>query len=206
MARGRAKRAGWRWVAAIPFPGALPIKGHYYFHFNPIFDDTLSPYHSYQAFEQEDLGSSLVEYSVIANAVAKVTSTQEIVATYQADLYGRILEYDNADSSPYLMLDEGPEHPFYYGPALYSGAHTYMAAISGAQSENDEEEGVQTTMFVLKDDAKILELNVEDLCTDFPDAAPYCPSAKARPLDSPLLLNNKPTAASGEQMEAWFLL
>ncbi|MBK8480770.1 MAG: hypothetical protein IPL40_06305 [Proteobacteria bacterium] len=173
-------------------------------------------------------GAAVNDYAVLADTVAvtKVPGDRDVIATYQADLAGRITRFDRAHLlSVVSVLDAtdqaGPQHPFYFAPAaLYRDDinRVSFAGNSGALHENDYSwtMGFETRLFLRTEDAGTVDpvadnftCAVSDLC----NAACYgggttpgscsAPSNRALPISSPLLVRNQ---SNGDRIEAFYAL
>ncbi|MBK8480999.1 MAG: VWA domain-containing protein [Proteobacteria bacterium] len=190
------------------YPPLLPApanQGNYYFHFAPLRPTSGAAYTSYDPPTLHSAGAPLVDYAVIADTAGLVDSQHIGVATYQADLLGRVTKYPlGAATGRSDVIAAGAEHPFYYSPAVYEdGAGTYLVAVSGSAAEQVEQAGVEGKVYVLKNDAAFLSFALADICTQFGAAAPNCPSTRARPVAAPLMVKNDPGNAPA-RMEMFF--
>ena len=215
-ARGRA--------AGGSGPAANPAEGEYYAFWNDAEPVAGWDTSSFKA-DQHTVSSPQVDFSVVANGVAVrlPTGDCECLATYQASLNGKIERYeegkaDKRASAP--MIDGGTANPFFFSPAAYyrndGSDRVTIAAASGAFQANDSfitTGSFKTTLYMRSEtDGSVLTdddftCDVDQLCSSSCyHTAPVCPdgipSAKARPVASPLLLDNKATG----MIEAFYLL
>ncbi|MBK6846187.1 MAG: hypothetical protein IPG96_01100 [Proteobacteria bacterium] len=188
-----------------PMSSGPANQGNYYFHFAPLRPTSGSAYTTFDPPTLHAPGSPLVDYAVIADT-AGLTDTQHVgIATYQADLLGRVTKYPlGAATGSTDVITAGAQHPFYYSPAVYDDpAGRYLVAVSGSAAELVEQPGVEGKVYVLKNDAAFLSFALADICTQFGAAAPNCPSTRARPVAAPLLVKNDPGNAT-PRMEMFF--
>lgn len=173
-------------------------------------------------------GAAVNDYAVLADTVAvtKSPGDRDVIATYQADLAGRITRFDRARLAAVATLldatdQAGPQHPFYFAPAaLYRDDlnNVSLASASGALQENDYSwnPGFESRLFLRTESGATVDpvadrftCAVSDLCT----AACYSggalpaacspPSARALPVGSPILVRNQSNA---NRLEAFYAL
>ncbi len=175
--------------------------------------------------DQHSSSGAQVDFAVVANGVAirEPDGHRHVLATYQGSLNGKIVRYDKGENgSSVEILDGGTSNPFFFSPAAYhrndGSEKVTLAAASGAYQANDAfiNGSFKTTLYLRSEDGgSVLTGVLNDEFTCSVDqicsaacylTAPVCldgfPSDKARPVASPLLLDNK---ASG-LIEAFYLL
>ncbi|MCA9666149.1 MAG: hypothetical protein KC503_11200, partial [Myxococcales bacterium] len=195
---GTTQKAHMALGSGYPVSSSPPAgQGQYYFHFGDVFSASV-PYAAFDTPVQHTNPGALVDYAVIAGTAAAVDGNNIGDATYQADLGGSVVRYPlGGASGKTTIISAGVSHPFYYGPAvLKTSSATYLAAVSGSAAERNEASGVESKIFVMKDNSSLLSLAVGDLCTQFSGVTTNCPSTRARPVGSPLLLENKPDSST----------
>lgn len=176
-------------------------EGNYYLSYSTLYNAPASSHHAENA--------PLVDYAVLPNTTAAVDEEngRQVVATYQADLNGRILRYDQGDANlGTTLLSLGAGAPFYYSPAaLYIGNDTViLAAVSDSQDEASPAASVEAKLIIRSEKDGIVDLvndtitcDVSDICSrssGCPDDIPSdctAPTAKAKPVSKPLLLQNE---------------
>ena len=190
-------------------------RGDYYNSFD-------SPAGTPQAAAHSSSGA-VVEFAVLADTAAAVDAAngRQVIATYQADLAGRLVRYQGGRSTHrQTILSAGGDQPLYHSPAVLpdgSGA-VMVATASGSPDEVTPIPGAEATLFMREERAGSLSTGgtsltcgVSQVCSGgsgCPGIVPQgciAPSTRARPVGSPLLLkNNLPDGSS--QREAFYLL
>jgi len=164
-----------------------------------------------------------VDYAVLADTAAAVNynNNRVIIATYQADLRGRLVRYDEGNpNSGKVMLDAGSLGPFYFSPALLHRGEkkNIIAAATGSDREEAPAAGSESTLYLRYEDNGFVQLDqdfmsckVSDICsgvgscpTEVP-ASCSAPSSRAKPTGPPLLFDNDPAPAQ-PQVEVFYLL
>ncbi len=100
---------------------------------------------------QHDSSGAAVEFAVLADAAAAVNDKRQIIATYQADLAGRLVRYDRGQTGVrHTVLSAGGKQPLYYGPAVMAGAggEVMLATASGSVDEAAPPAGAEATLFM----------------------------------------------------------
>ena len=190
-------------------------QGSYYNRLAKTYGDNESKLHS---------GSgATVDYAVLADTAAATNNSKgrRIIATYQGDLNGRIVRYD--EGNPYSstsVISGGAGNPIYHSPALthQGNKEVVLAAVSGSDREMDPAPNTESTLYLRSEtDGTVSMFNhritckVSDICSmgsGCPIAVPSnctAPSSSATPVGSPLLIENNP-AAGMFQLEAFYLL
>ena len=163
--------------------------------------------------------SPRVDYGILSNtsAVIDFDSYRQVVATYQADVNGRITRFTKGDPTTALSLTVGTDlpdndHPFYYAPAVYhTGSNVVtLAHASGSFYEEGSwmsDASYTSKIFFLQEQNGTIGDNVvceiDQICTCVPSTGcTGAPSAAAVPNGQPLLVQN---ANAGNAMEAFFL-
>ena len=191
--------------------------GHYYNYFDKVYSSFTSSEH--------DATSAEVDYTLLTDTAAAVDleKGRKIVATYQGDLKGRLVRYDEGltgSGNRSNVMNPGTKHPFYYSPAVYNKGsdNVLLAAVSGSHEESKLPAGHESTMFLRLDVAGAtdtvndwLKCRVSQVCSK---STPNCPGevpttctapgAKALPVGPPLILKNK-IGTGRYQYEAFFL-
>jgi hypothetical protein len=167
---------------------------------------------------------ALVDYSVFADTVATVdpASSREVIATYQADLAGRVTRFDGgATTAVATLLDgtnqAGPMYPFYFPPAvLYRDdiAQVTFVAASGAIQETAVP-AAESRLYMRTEDAGALTAGNDDFtcpvsglcnvaCYNGGSIPSGCsaPSSSAQPVAPPVMIRN---ALNGNRIEAFYL-
>lgn len=168
-------------------------------------------------------------YTVLADTVAAIDSSPgmnwQVVATYQADLHGRITRFEKGQTTglpaPTVVLEstgnaEG-KHPFHYAPAVMhrEGLSVTFAAASGAFEEahgwmaNNNFKSrfyMRTEIGGAVSAQDMITCSIQNLCTScfdapFPAACADPPSSAALPMGRPLIVENTTTQA----VEAFYL-
>ena len=176
-------------------------EGEYYTYFPSIFDKPGVRQHPSEGAE--------VDYAVMADTTAAVESplTNKVIATYQADLNGRVVRHDlGRTSNATAVVAADPRNPIYYAPAaLHLGNHKVLvAAASQAKDELDPPVGAESTLYLRLDDRgqvaarnHRLTCRVSDICSQKPGcpatvpASCTAPSRLARPVGSPVIIDNE---------------
>lgn len=173
-------------------------------------------------------GAAVNDYAVVADTVAvtKVPGDRDVIATYQADLAGRITRFDRARLlSVGTVLDAtdqaGPQHPFYFAPAaLYRDDinHVSFAGNSGAMQEADYSwnPSFESRLFLRTENGATVDpladhftCAVSDLCNPgcygggTTPAGCTAPTARALPIGSPVLVRNQ---SNSGRIEAFYAL
>lgn len=166
--------------------------------------------------------TAVVDYAVLANTAAAIDldDQRRVVATYQADLEGRIVRYDKGDAAgtAATIISGGNTNPFYFSPAVYhrgSGKVT-LAAVSGSQDEANVPSSptLISTMYMRTETGGSVDATddnltcqVQNICSCFDDyptgGCTAAPSSAAMPVSQPILLENNP--GTGARMEAFYL-
>ena len=190
-------------------------QGNYYMYFQSLTDAPVNARHS---------PSAALDFAVLADTVAAVNEEKgrAVIATYQADLAGRLVRYQRGDSKNYsnTIIDGGWSNPLYYAPAAYHrGQDTVLlAAVSGSLDEEQPPAGMQATLYLRQETAGTVDGARERLtckASRICSRAPGCPeelpksctapSRRAMPVGSPLLIRNT-LSTQQSQFEAFFLL
>jgi hypothetical protein len=218
---GESPRAAF----ASGYEMSIPGEGNYYTLYKSIATsgwDTDSA--SIESHLLDDTGAQVNDYAVVADtvAVADFTGPRHVIATYQADLNGRITRFPQGETSmTTVLLDStdaaGPGHPFYFSPAaLYREDlnKVALAAASGAFQEADTSwnPSFESNLYLRAEDGGSVDPTVDNVtcaisqicggaCFSVPTGC-TAPSARALPVASPLLLRNRLAA---DQLEAFYL-
>jgi hypothetical protein len=203
---------------------------------------------TFATYQKTPITGAYVDYGVLADTVAvqEPTGDKHVVATYQADLLGRVLRYNlgSTTPAPSVVINGGVGHPFFFSPAALHREATQppiagnvtLAVASGAYQSRDAYIAGPTppsppgslmvsSMFMLTEDgaggtSEVFTCPVNGLCGACYNGgnvgplkdctlaagcgAPQtcsAPSARAQPVSSPVIINNKTTG----QVEAFFL-
>ena len=170
--------------------------------------------------------SSLVPFGVIAGAVqaTRVGSRPDALATYQADLMGRIVRY--AERRPagrggrHSIVPRDAANPFFFSPAVSNrGDDSVLLAAVSNSAEEDPPLLSEATLYLRSEaDGRVsaredhMTCRVSDLCSRRPGcpavvpADCQAPGSRALPVTSPMLLRNRPQKQAMTQMEAFYLL
>lgn len=170
------------------------------------------------------LGAQVHDYAVLADTVAVYdpTGSRDVIATYQADLNGRITRFERGETALTASVlgaadGGGPGHPLYYAPAaLYRTDlnRVSLAANSGAFQEADSSwnPSFESRLYMRMEDSGSVDpaidnvtCEVSQICSGACFSVPSScsgPSARALPLDSPTLVRN---ALAGDRLEAFYL-
>ena len=167
--------------------------------------------------------SNEVDYAVLADSVAatNMENGRKVIATYQADLVGRLVRYDLGDSaSASVLVNAGAQKPIYFSPAVYhrGGGKVSLAFASGSANEESPISGGEATLYLRTEQAgtvdpskDYLSCNVSDLCSLSPGcplqvpADCTAPGASAMPVGSPIIVDNE-VAKDTFRLEAFYLL
>jgi hypothetical protein len=194
---------------------ATGTDANYYFRFDQMFGGAPG------SNSQDPPGTPLVDYAVVADtaAVLEDTANLSILATYQADLGGRIMRYDkgdikNPDKDELLAVDAS--RPFYYNPAVINMGSGLVVLAANSHSADEETPPAAASdkawLYIMAETGGTVDASnysfackVEDLstCLDNPHGLTL-PPADAKPTAAPVILKNDP--GSGDQVEAWFTL
>jgi hypothetical protein len=185
-------------------PEGTPGEGSYYNYWDQLWFPKVETHHLSGS-------GARVPYAVLADTAAVVSAAgdRRVVATYQADLAGRVTRFGEGKASePRVVLDAGVEHPFYHAPAVVLvGDRVTLAAASGSYLADGAPATprlyLRTERGGAVDDSASFTCAVDRLCQRScynGAAAPACttsPGPKARPVGSPLLVHD-PTSGAVE--------
>ncbi len=177
------------------------------------------------AWATQKLGTPQVDFGMITDTAAAVDygAAREVIATYQADLLGRIVRYEAGQpAAASTVLDAGPANPFYYSPALYHlGQHrVVLAAASQATDELSPPPGAVSTLYLRAEVDGVVDSPLgqdqmtcpaHQICSGGPGcpaqlpAGCSAPSSAARPVARPLLLYNR-VPGGKPRLEAFYVL
>lgn len=197
--------------------------GEYYNYFG-TFPPTGSAL-SGHGWSQQSGSGALVDYGMTPDTASAVdfNNNRRIIATYQADLKGRIYRYTSGNSSSgAVILNGGTANPIYYSPAVYhkGSNEVLLAAISNAQDEAAPAPGGITTLYMRSETNGTPEgpsgndyitCRVHEICTGggaCPDAIPLvcnAPSSSAKPVGQPLIVKNAISSTSS-QYEVFYVV
>jgi hypothetical protein len=208
-------------AATSPNMYETATKGHYYHYFDAPWSAPESELHDAAAVAQK------VDYAVLANTSAIVTGAdRRVLATYQADLGGRIVRYEGGVVPPTdrtVLVGPDADNPFYYSAAVLrpdeASNTVVIAANSGSADEADppspslktqlylrsETDGAAGTDFTFTCPVDALT-TVSASCDLDNSKHGYGPSdlpgATARPVGPPMLLSNDP--GTGRRVEVLY--
>ena len=190
-------------------------EGHHYNFFSQLYAAPSSTQHSSSGSETEFalLGSS--------TAAVDLEDRRDVIATYVGDPAGRLVRYDLGDNtSGTVLVNEGGKSPFYYNPAVYhvSNDQVILAAISLAQDEKIPPSGASSRLVIRSEQAGVVDaINdnltcaITDICSQKPgcpdDIPANCvaPSARAKPVARPLIIDNELSSISS-RFEVFYLM
>ncbi len=166
------------------------------------------PYQS-PASALHSAAGAAVDHATLADTVAAVDPDhgRRVVATYQADLNGRVVRYHRGDSAQgEAVLLGGAQEPIYYSPAALTlgGEEVLLAAASGSTEEASPQPNAEATLYLSRDagpseppPTPTMACKAGALCS----GAAGCPitsgatcagpSGKALPVAPPVLLRNE---------------
>ncbi len=190
-------------------------EGNYYSFFT-------RPHHLPKSVEHNGSGAQ-VEFGALPDTVAAVdpSKSRAVIATYQADLAGRVVRYHRGRQHKMeTVLDAGVYQPFYFAPAVYpAGSNVVvMAMASGSADEEKPPAGAESTLYVRSEKNGTIDLTndnvtcaVSDICSGSggcPEKVPAscaAPGANAKPVARPLIVYSK-VGNTGAKYDMFFLV
>lgn len=172
--------------------------------------------------KRHNSGGAVVDFAVLPDTAAAVNFEQSrrIIATYQADLLGRVYRYDEGrHNQQKKVIDAGKRQPIYYSPALYhtGGSTVLLTAVTLANDEESLPSGEESTIYMRAENGGTVDgtnhnltCAVSDICSTksgCPATVPSgctAPSSRALPVSPPLILKNQLSGGT-EQYEAYYL-
>lgn len=164
------------------------------------------------------------DYAVVADTAAIVdpVNARRVIATYQADLAGRITRFNLGErASVATILDNteqaGPDHPFYFSPAVLYREDlnkVTLAAASGAFQEEDTSWNptFESRLYLRAEGGGSVDSTVDNVTCDVSQICNGClgsipascvaPSDRALPVSSPMVIRN---LAADDQIEAFYV-
>ena len=189
------------------------LQGNYYLHFSSLYSNHRSALHGPRSGD---------DVALLADPASVVDRTDEmkIIATYQADLSGRIVRYGAGETSQDVaVLSAGNDSPFYYSPAvrLLDDGSVLLAAASGSMEEETPLTTAESRIYLRAEtngDTSTfnhrLSCKVSEICdggagcpSEMPSSC-AAPSSRALPVGPPIIINNK-IAEKTYQNEVFFL-
>lgn len=189
-------------------------QGKHYYHFPKMMGAPESNAHASSGAE--------VDFAVLPHTTAAINKLKErrIIATYQGDLRGRLVRYQEGDAQKgETIIDAGAKSPFYFSPAVYAleGNDVLLAAVSSSDKEESPAANSEATLFLRADkngeidQTSQMTCKAKDICSqsiDCPSEVPKsckAPSERAVAVGAPMMLKNNYDKQS-TQHEAFFLL
>lgn len=211
-------------------------KGHYYFwwdHGQHVGKHSIGG-NEIPKYLHDPAGLTLkVDAAVLADSAAAIdddSAPGTIIATYQADLEGRLVRFTlgdpNATPAPWAMVGPDTSNPFYYSPAVMhlGGKQVVLAFNSGSIDEaTPPDPDIESTIYLRAETNGTMDPEYDLTCavsaimggcggnldvsgiTDWGTWPTTTAKAKTlKPVGTPLLVLNNP--GSGERVEAFYLL
>ncbi len=190
-------------------------EGNFYNHFDSLYAAPGSTEHSSTGAQ--------VDFAVLADTTAAINleDRRQVMATYQADLHGRIARYTKGDNQAgSVLIDAGATHPIYYSPATFhmGNGNVLLAAASQAQDEASPPSSARTALIIRSEKDGQVDLfndnvtcDITDICSQKPGCPVTIPSgcvapgATAKPVTRPLIIQNEVTA-NNFKYEVFYLL
>jgi len=181
--------------------GASGNKGNYYSYYSDLYGTVGTRLHSG--------GGAAVDYGLLADSVVANDrdNSRRAIASYQADLVGRVVRYAKGKHNDHTTLyDGGTSEPFYFSPAVHhmGNQRVALAFASGAANEESPEAGTESTLYLRSETNgavypadTTMTCNVSDLCSLKPGcpqtlpASCTAPSVRAAPVTNPVFMNNE---------------
>jgi len=189
------------------------LPGNYYLFFPSLYRAPASALHA--PYSSGDVALLASPASVVDR-----DKFMTVVATYQADLSGRVVRYPAGKArSGVSVLSEGTRSPFYHSPAvrLQKDGSVLLAATSGSLEEETPLTNAESKIYMRSErggDVSVakdkISCNVSDICSRGPGCPAtvpttcLAPSSRALPVGSPMILKNKASLGM-YQHEAFFL-
>ncbi|MBW2534762.1 MAG: hypothetical protein JRI55_24940, partial [Deltaproteobacteria bacterium] len=204
-------------------------KGHHYFFYDHGRHVGKHPIDENEALHDPAALTLQVDTAVLADtagAVDRDIVQKPIIATYQADLSGRIVRYGlGVDKTAYEVYSANPARPFYYAPAvLHMAGGTQEVAIASNTGSADEDDppspDIAARILLTSEESGKAGSGTYDLDCAVGDIKTGCsgaldiakvsttdlPPATAKPVGSPLMVLNDPDGSGTQRLEVFYLL
>jgi len=168
-----------------------------------------------------------VDAAVLADSAAAMDDDSDpktIIATYQADLEGRIVRFPLGDpASPWVMVGPDTSNPLYYSPAvMHLGSKQVVLAFNSGSADEASPPtptDIESTIYLRSETNGTMDYSEYNLTCLVSDIQTGCggdlditgatwtewPTAAAKPVGTPLLVYNDP-GIGAERVEAFYLL